>query len=74
MRYLKGTSDFAITFDNLKEDLRLQAWSDVSYEDDLYDRRSTIEYIFRLNDGPISWQSRKQTSVARSTYEAKYMA
>ena len=37
-------------------------------------RRSTTGYIFKVSDGPVSWQSRMQTSVALSSMEAEYMA
>src|SRR5436189_3075653 len=40
----------------------------------LVDRKSTTGYIFMMNGGPISWASRKQTTVALSTIEAEYMA
>jgi hypothetical protein len=37
-------------------------------------RRSTTGYIFFISGGPVSWQSRMQTSVALSSMEAEYVA
>ena len=74
MRYLKETSLLAITYNNNKDSVKLQGFSDASYGDDLHDRRSITGYLFMLNHGLISWHSRKQATVAKSTYKAEYMA
>jgi len=38
----------------------------------LYDRRSTFRYCVSIRDNLISWKSKKQNVVAKSTVEAKY--
>ena len=38
------------------------------------DFRSCTGYLFRINDGPISWTSHKQSTIAHSTTKAEYMA
>ena len=49
-------------------------YSDSDRAGDLDDRRSVSGYMFKLCGAPISWRSKKQTSVALSTVEAEYVA
>ena len=73
LRYLKG-----IIFDGLHfsshSSLTLQAYSDTDWASDPTDRRSTTGYCFILGDSLISWRSKKQTIVARSSTETEYRA
>ena len=39
-----------------------------------FDRKSTSGYAFILMSAPISWKSKKQSSVSLSTSEAEYIA
>ena len=52
LRYLKGTKTRKIHYGN--EDLTLFGYSDSSWADNLYSRRSTAGYVFVFNNGPIS--------------------
>ena len=52
----------------------LHAFSDADWAGDPTDRRSTTSYCFLFGSSLISWRSKKQTHVARSSTEAKYCA
>jgi hypothetical protein len=73
-RYLKGTTDYGITFVRQKSDLSVVGYVDADYAGDLDDRRSTTGYVFTLTGGPICWKSMIQSTVAMSTTEVEYMA
>ena len=81
LRYVAGTCDAGVRFGNPTiatndldaSPLELVGFSDSDHGSDLDTRRSRTGYIFLLN-GPISWASIKQSTVAHSTSEAEYMA
>jgi transposase InsO family protein len=71
-RYLRGTLDQGITFG--KSDDGLIGYSDADWAGDRTTRKSTSGYIFMMYGGPVSWSSKRQTTVALSTCEAEYIA
>ena len=70
---LKGTLFHGI-FYSAQSPLVLRAFSDADWAGDPTNRRSTTGYCFLLASSLISWQSKKQTHVARSSIEAEYCA
>ena len=72
LRYLSATKDRGIT--NGGGDMSVQGYSDSDWAGDREDRKSTSGYIFVLNNGPISWCSKRQKTVTLSSTEAEYMA
>jgi len=56
------------------ENSELVAYSDADWANDPDDRRSCTGYAFLKNGGAISWNSKRQPTVALSSAEAEYMA
>ena len=73
LRYLKGTINLALRYDGL-EDGTLVGYSDADWAGDTDDRHSTSGNLFMMSGGPINWISKKQSVVALSTSEARYIA
>ena len=71
LRYLKDTL-FHCFFYSTQSPLVLRIFSDADWARDPTDRRSITSYCFLLVSSLISWQSKKQTFVARSSIEAEY--
>ncbi|GFS37423.1 hypothetical protein Acr_00g0051930 [Actinidia rufa] len=71
--YVKGTLFHGLHFSS-QSSLQLYAYSDADWVGDPTDRRSTTGFCFFLGDSLISWHSKKQNLVARSSTEAEYRA
>ena len=70
LRYLKGSSDMVLCYGCM--DVQLLGYADSDFASDV-DSRSTIDYVFTLRSGAVSWVSRLQKIVAMSTIEAEYV-
>ena len=71
--YVRSTAHYAIRY-GPRGAVNLSGYSDADYAADSTDRKSTLGVIFMLGNGPVSWASQKQKSVATSTTEAEYMS
>lgn len=72
LRYLKGTLDYRLTYK--KGNMNIIGFTDADWGADHLDRRSYTGYVFYLGNSVVSWESRKQRTVALSSTEAEYMA
>jgi hypothetical protein len=73
LRYLHETIDMSLCFNKSGAPL-LSAFSDADWAGDADDRRSTGGFAVFFGGNIISWSSRKQSTVSRSSTEAEYKA
>ena len=73
LRYLKGTVDYGLKY-KADEKINLEGYVDSYWASSAIDRKRTSRCCFSMGLGVISWFSRKQSYVALSTTEAKYVA
>jgi hypothetical protein len=69
MRYLKGTLDYGLSYDG-DHNFTLSGYTDSDWVGSVSNRKSTSGHCFSLGSTMISWQSKKQSSIALSTVEA----
>lgn len=72
MRYLKGTIDYKIVYE--KTSISITGYVDADWASNQLDRRSYTGCVFKIGNSAVSWESRKQKTVALSSTEAEYMA
>jgi len=72
LKYLRGTIDWCLHFN--KFPAVLEGYCDANWVSDNDEVSSTSGYIFTLVGGAISWQSAKQTCIARSTMGSEFIA
>jgi hypothetical protein len=74
-RYLQGTQTTGLLYGKHNGEItkRVQGYCDADYAMD-GDRKSISGFFFTLAGSPISWQAKKQTTVAQSTVKAEYAA
>ncbi|KAK9070021.1 hypothetical protein SSX86_010420 [Deinandra increscens subsp. villosa] len=71
LRYLQGTLDYGIRITPTTVS-SLTAYSDADWGGCPDSRRSTSGYCVFMGDNLISWSSKRQTTVSRSSAEAEY--
>ena len=76
LRYLNGTKDYKLVYGGRSNNVNptLLGYCDADWASNIDDRRSMTGYVFTLAGGAISWQTKKQPTVALSSVEAEYMA
>ena len=76
LRYLSGTRNHGITYRAKETDnneTNLLGYSDASYANN-NDLTSVSGYVFLMNEGAITWGSKKQNDVSLLTTESEYIS
>ena len=73
LRYVQGTKSYGVVF-QAEKDNKLVGYSDSDWAGSIDDRKSTSGNVFFLGTKPISWSSKKQSTVAMSSAEAEYIS
>ncbi|CAN6692111.1 unnamed protein product [Malus baccata var. baccata] len=68
LQYLRGTVRLGLCFRH--GSMEIKAYTDVDWAGDHNDRRSTTSFVVFLGSNPLSWSSKKQHIVSRSSTEA----
>ena len=71
LKYLRRTKDMFLIYGD--SELKVNGYTDASFQTDKDDYKSQSGYIFLLNGGAVSWKSSKQYMNADSTIEAEYI-
>ena len=72
LRYLVETIDLGINYES--NDASLTSYSYADFANNELDRRSLTVYVFKISNTAVTWNTRKQPTVALLTMEAEYMA
>ncbi|CAN1170240.1 Retrovirus-related Pol polyprotein from transposon TNT 1-94 [Linum perenne] len=73
IRYLKGAPGKGLMFTR-HGNLNVEAYTDADWAGDVNDRRSTSGYCTFVGGNLVTWRSKKQSVVARSSAEAEFRA
>ena len=74
MKYLAGSTKHKFVFNGKLTVSELIAFTDSDWASDKDNRRSQTGYFIKITDAVVVWNSHKQTTIALSSTEAKYMA
>ncbi|KAJ9678560.1 hypothetical protein PVL29_020667 [Vitis rotundifolia] len=73
LRYLKRTPSRALLFKS-RGHLQIEAYTDADWAGSIVNRRSTFGYFSFVGGNLVTWRSKKQNVVARSSAEAEFRA
>ncbi|MCO5558219.1 hypothetical protein L7F22_011798 [Adiantum nelumboides] len=75
LRYLRTTQHYALTYYyDPSSPISISGYVDANWASNDPRCFSTGDYVFTLAGGPISWQTKRQSSIASTSTEAEYVA
>ena len=73
VRYLKGTVDYGLKYE-VNQKINLEGYVDSYWTHSSIDRKNALGCFFSMGLGVVSWFSKKESCMALSTTEEKYVA
>ncbi len=73
LKFISGIEDLSICYgcEGLTNGLQFIKYCDSDFADDKESSKSTYGYVFKFTGGPISWKSKRESTIALSTLEAE---
>ncbi|CAH2083465.1 unnamed protein product [Euphydryas editha] len=72
LKYLKKTKNYGLKY--VKDEHDLVGYVDADWASNSLDRKSFTGFVFKMSGSVISYECKKQTTIALSSTEAEYMA
>jgi hypothetical protein len=74
LRYINGTMDYKLQYGSHPPPTTFASFSDADFAGDADPAKSTTGFMLLMGGGAVSWFSKPQSHVARSTTEAEFIA
>jgi hypothetical protein len=74
LKYIQGTRSMSLKLGGINQSFELTGYADADWAGEVDGRKSRSGLVIYLNNSPIVWSSKLQTSVALSSTEAEYVA
>jgi hypothetical protein len=72
--YIKGTMDYKLQYSSHPHPTAFASFSDADFAGDADSAKSMTGFVLLMGGGAVSWSSKLQSRVARSTTEAEFIA
>jgi hypothetical protein len=74
LHYIKGTMDYKLQYGSHPHPTAFASFSDANFAGDADSAKLTTGFVLLMGGGAVSWSSKLQSRVARSTTEAELIA
>ncbi len=71
LKYIKHTLQCGIFYE-AKNQLQVHGYTDADWAGNVLDKRSTSGFMFSFGSGAVSWNNKKQPTIALSSMEVEY--
>ena len=74
LQYLADIKDIDLIYKERFLNANLHDYTDLNFAADEDNRCSTSDFLFKLNEACIHWQSKQQSLIAHFTHETEYIS